>query len=54
MLAVCSKTLLACPFLDELVNSIPEFQQAEISNKALFYVMLYDEVFGEGIRVFLM
>ena len=51
MLAVCSKTLRAQGILDEIVNAIPEFHEMDIRNKSLFYVMLYDEIFGEGIRV---
>lgn len=51
LLAICSKTLRAQGILDEIVNAIPEFHEMDIRNKSLFYVMLYDEIFGEGIRV---
>ena len=51
LLAICSKTLRAQSILDEIVNTIPEFHEMDIRNKSLFYVMLYDEIFGEGIRV---
>lgn len=52
MLAICSKTLLSQPVLEEIISSVPEFAEAEINNRSLFFVMLYDAVFGEGIRVF--
>lgn len=52
MLAICSKTLLSQPILDEIISSVPEFSEAEINNRSLFFVMLYDAIFGEGIRVF--
>lgn len=51
LFALCNKTLLAEPLLDEIVDNCPSLEPNAVSKKALFYVTLYDEIFGEGCRV---
>lgn len=50
-LLLCNKTLLAQHLLDDIVINTPELAGAQVSNKALLYVMLYDSTFGQGVRV---
>ena len=51
MLALCNKTLLAQQLLDDIIANTPELASSTIQNKALLYVLLYDTVFGQGVRV---
>lgn len=51
MLALCNKTLLAQQLLDDIIANTPELTSSTIQNKALLYVLLYDTVFGQGVRV---
>lgn len=51
MLALCNKTLLAQQLLDDIIANTPELTSSTIQNKALLHVLLYDTVFGQGVRV---
>ncbi|KAK8830502.1 hypothetical protein WA577_004235 [Blastocystis sp. JDR] len=50
LFALCNKTLLAQHLLDDIVINTQELAGAQVSNKALLYVMLYDSTFGQGVR----
>ena len=51
MFALCTKTLTAQSIIDGIIENCPSLSLQEISKKALLYVLLYDEIFGEGCRV---
>lgn len=52
MFALCSKTLQAQRLLQNIVENCDELDKETVRNKSLLFVMLYDEIFGQGVRVF--
>ena len=51
LFALCTKTLASQRILDDIIANCPSLETKEISKKALLYVLLYDEIFGDGCRV---